>query len=327
MRFLRTAVWFVLALSILANIFIFKRYTSGRTILSVNGESITKKMMDDYLEQQFSPQYKAVHVARMLTEQEARKSNLAPTDQEVEEAFEERKERNWHFALQLAQRPWLVQENKDEVRQEIEQDRLLARGFTATDDEIREEYQNKASNGMPSAWIYDTPNLAKTEVAIVKVAGIVGDIQQLMEKSDPPVKPSVISQQYPDEVRYLGDNDIFTFVQPYGSNVEAEIFNMPPGSVKVMGMLPQFQDAADPNVDTKIVVRMLSMAPGHKADLNDPKTKEKIRIALAKKRANWPELFGPLFDRATFESENPGDREVVDWARRSSARALCWAAA
>ncbi len=309
MRFLRTAVWFILALSILANIFIWKRYTSGRTILSVNGQSITKKEMDDYLEQQFSPEYKAVRVGRILTDQEAQKQNVVPTDKEVEDAFAELKEREWQFAQTLQLRPWLVQERKDEIKQKIEQDRLMTKDIPVTDEEINEEYRGMQSNGSPNAWIYDTPNLAHTELAIVKVDGRISDVQQLLEKSDPPIKPKVIVQQYPQEVQFLGDNEIFTFVQPVGSNVLATIFSMPVGSVKV---LDAPSDIQIPGV-RKIVVRMMSIQPGHKADLNDPKLKDKIRIAVAKKRSKpWTEFFAPIFDHATFESENAGDREVIE---------------
>ena len=57
---------------------------------------------------------------------------------------------------------------------------------------------------------------------------------------------------------------------------------------------------------------MIKVEPGKKADLNDPKTKERLTQAVAMKRAKNPqEYMQTLWSNAEFRSEDPRDKESI----------------
>src|SRR5205085_2518920 len=116
--------------------------------------------LDDYLEQEAGPQVKAKIAQRMLAEQAAQNEHLSPTDKEVEDDYNAEKERSYVFARTVALNPWRGAELKEEIRENLCKQRLLVKDVNVTNDELQEEYKRQ-----PAA--YDTPNKARTQLAVI----------------------------------------------------------------------------------------------------------------------------------------------------------------
>ncbi|MCS6775144.1 MAG: hypothetical protein RMJ43_05535 [Chloroherpetonaceae bacterium] len=302
MRFLRVLVVVALIASLGLNFILYKKYRSGRAIITLNGEGITRRDIDGWLEQQAGPRAKALFVQRVLVNQEAKKQGVLPTQQEVEEEFARRREENWQFARQVDMNPWMAGEMKKQIQEELAKIRLMAKDVPVTEEEMREEYRQNPMR-------YDTPNKARVNLAVVLDASIIGEVRQLLQKKDPPVSPTVIMSQYVNKVVFLGHENRFTFMQPFGNNkVNAEIFKMQKDEVR------QFPPGEFARQGARaILVRMLEKIPGKKADLNDPKVKEQLRIAVASRRwSPWQEKLVQLWDNAVFYSEDPNDKRNIE---------------
>jgi hypothetical protein len=310
MRFFTPIIVVLFLASLIVNMVMYAKYRSRRPILTVNGQSITKKDMYDYLEQNFSPQYKAMQVQRMLISQAAQAKNLAAKDSEVEENYNEQKELNWQFAQRVNSNPWIADESKNEVKMGIESNRLMVDRIDAkapiTPEEIMEEYTRNNTQ-------YDTPNKARVELAVILNEKHSSEIKQLMEKGTSEkkdlVSPQVIKQNYPTEVFFLGDNNHFTVTQRFGTTENAAIFTMKPNEVKI------FPPSVVPaNFGAKaVIIRMEKIEPGHKNDPNkDPKTLERVKTVLASRRGNFQTVLQELWDKASIVSEEPGDKNNIE---------------
>ncbi len=301
MRLLKPIMVFVLLISLALNAVFWMRYRNKKTIFTLNSESVTRADMDDYLEKQFGPTYKAMMVQRMLIDQEARKQGVSPSEQDVTDEYNLKRELDWQFASRIATSPWLAEESRQEIKQQLEQQKLLAKNVSVTEEEVKDEY-----NAHPA--LYDAPSKAHTEVAAILNEVHMEDIRRLMEKNDPPVGPKTIMQMFPREVVYIGDDDKFTFVQAYNTEMNKEVFTMIPREVKVMLPGDLGQQGA-----RRLVVKMLDIFPGKKADLNDPKTLNRIKMNVAMRRTRPPaEMLANLWANAKFEGTDPGDRPQIE---------------
>ncbi|MCW3095043.1 MAG: hypothetical protein JWL77_661 [Chthonomonadaceae bacterium] len=301
MRLLRPLIVVVLILSLVFNVVLWMRYRNKKTIFTLNSEAVTRADMDDYLEKQFGPTYKAMMAQRLLLDQEARKKGIAPSETEINDEFALKKELDWQFASRIATSPWLADESREEIKQQLEQQKLLAQDISVTEEEVREEY-----NAHPA--LYDTPAKAHTEVAAVLNEIHLEDIRRLMEQADKPVGPRTIMQMYPREVVFIGDDDKFTFVQAYNTEMNKDVFTMGPHEVKVMLPGDLGQQGA-----RRLVVKMLDIAPGKKADLNDPKTLNRIKMNVALRRTRpASEMLANLWANAQFQSADPGDKAQIE---------------
>jgi hypothetical protein len=304
MRYLTPTLIILLLASLIANGVMYAKFRSHRAIMTVNGVGISKFDMDTYLEQNYSPQYKALMTQRILFHQEAEKDNLTAKDSEVDYNYNLAKEQDYNFASQMRMNPWLADETKNKIRQQIEMNRVLIKDIPVSEDEIKEEYQKNSLK-------YDTPRKARTELAVIyRTTAHKDEIVQLMSKTDPPVKASSIMDNYRGEVAFLGENNIFTFTQPFGADkVNATIFSMKPGEVKELPVSPEFSAQGV----LKMIVRMREIIPGKKADLKDPRTLESIRYNVAIKRSKpASETLERLWDNMKFDSEDPNDKTYIE---------------
>lgn len=304
MRFVRVLVVLALILSVLGNVLLYTKFNSKRAIFSVNGEGVSRRDLDNHLEQQGGIPAKAQFVERMLVSQEAKAQGVLPTTQEVEDEYNKRREENWQFARQVEFNPWIAGEAKKQIQQDLAKIRLLAKDVPVTEEDMQEEYRQNAAR-------YDTPQKAKVNLAVIMNAGLVGDIKQMLSKKDPPFSPADILSQYRTGVTFLGHNNVFTFLQPFGkSQVNADVFKLKKGDVR------QFPPGEFARQGAKaILVRMQEVIPGKKADLNDAKTKEKLRFSVASRRwAPWQEKLSKLWAAAKFNSENPDDKRSIEAA-------------
>lgn len=300
MRIVRVLLIVALIISVLGNVILWAKYGNRRSVVTVNGTGISKRDIDDYLLQQAGPNVKATMVQRMLVEQEAKAKGVLPSQADIDEEFNLQKEMDFRFAQQVNANPWVAGESKRQLGERIAKIRLLTKDVPVADEEIKEEYAGAATR-------YDTPNKAKVHLAVITDPSKVNEIKQLMT-SNPPVSPTVIMQQYRTAVAFLGDENKFTVAQPFGTLQSKEVFAIKPNEVKV------FPPGEFAKMGAKaILIRMLEVTPGKKADLNDPKTKEKVRIQVAARRAKpWQEYFSTLWANSKVTTENPQDLKNME---------------
>src|ERR1700722_2527115 len=136
MRALKPLITVVLVISLLVNVVLIYKVRGKRPIITVNGAPITRTDMHNFLEQQYGAQYKASMIQRLLVDQEAHQQGVAPTDSEVQEDFDAKRELDWSYAQKLARQPWLVEEAKSEIKLVNEEEHLLAKDITVTDEEV-----------------------------------------------------------------------------------------------------------------------------------------------------------------------------------------------
>lgn len=301
MKALKSLIYVVLIGSLILNVVLYGK-TRKRAVISVNTQGISQKDIDNYLERQAGQQVKATMVQKALIEQAAKKNGVEPTKEEVDAAYNEQKELNWQVAREVMIYPFAADKRKDDLRLALMQQELLYKDVQVTDEEIKEEYNRRPS-------YYDAPDKAKTSFCVVLKDGDVAEIKSMMEKN---TQPSVLTAQKRNQVAFLGDNYVYTFAKPFAEkskNVAIEqVFGLKPGAVLQLPPSEFQKEGAK-----AVLVRLDHLELGKKADLNDPKTKKRVRNVLASQRAvPWKEYLNKLWADMKFESEEPNDKKYIE---------------
>jgi len=302
MKALKSLIYVVLIGSLILNVVLYGK-TRKRAVISVNTQGISQKDIDNYLERQAGQQVKAIMVEKALVEQAAKKNGVEPTKEEVDAAYNEQKELNWQLAREVMILPFAADKHKDDFRLALMKQELLYKDVQVTDEEIKEEYNRRPS-------YYDAPDKAKTSFCVVLKDGDVAEIKSMMEKN---TQPSVLTAQKRNQVDFLGDNYVFTFPKPFREKPQnpawEPIFGMKPGGVLQAAAPLEFQKMGG----KASLIRLDHIEPGKKADLNDPKTRKRIRNSLASQRAvPWKEYLNKLWADMKFESEEPNDKKYIE---------------
>lgn len=299
MRFVKVLIPFLLVVSLFANMFMYLRWRKNRPIMTINGVAISQKEVDDYLYNASGPIVKEIIAKRVLIDQAAKKENVVPTRAEIDEVYNNQKEASWQFARKMSVNPWNETDAKNTIRQSLEMNRLRAIGIKVTDDEIKADY-----DAQPGA--YDAPNKARCYLALVLNSAKLDGIKQLMDQN---IDPNVIMRNNPSDVQFLGDNNKYTYMQRFGSTDYNDVFTMKPGEVKVVTP----DDAMKQQGVQAMIVRLIDIVPGHKADINDAKTKAKISLNVAAKRMKpEQEYLSDLWRNKEMKCENPDDERYIE---------------
>ena len=308
MRILTPLLVLLLIGSLIVNGITVMKLKNKRPIFSVNGQGVTKKDMDDYLEQKEGMGVKAEMVRRMLIDQEAKKQGVTPTDAEVNEAFDTQKEDNWQFAFNVNRSPWTTDETKKDIKMRLAATRLTLKDVPVQDSEMKELYGKQAP-------LFDTPDKARGSLAVVTDPTKTQEVITLLSKN-PPVAPAAIMTQFPQQVIFIGNEYKFTFKRffQFKGNYQNKplvdlIFAMKPGEVK---QIPLTRDIAQIG-GKALVFKMLEIIPGKKADLNDPKIKENLRSLIAAKRAKpFEEILSGVWAKTDFQSDSADDKKNIE---------------
>ena len=140
------------------------------------------------------------------------------------------------------------------------------------------------------------------------------EVMEVLKKT-PAVAPSAIMSQYP-KVFFIGNEYKYTFQRPFQytgpynlKQLNDYVFAIKPGEVKEFPLTQDIKQLGG----QAMIIKVLDVVPGHKADLNDPKTKEKIRQQVAVRSAKpWEETLRGLFSKMDFQSEKPEDKKNVE---------------
>ena len=207
MRLLTPLLVLLLIGSLIVNGITVMKLKNKRPIFSVNGQGVTKKDMDDYLEQKEGQGVKAEMVRRILVDQEAKKQNVTPTDAEVNATFEDQKEDNWQFAFNVNRSPWTADETKKDIKMRLAATRLTLKDVPVQDSEMQETYKKQAP-------LFDTPDKARGSLAVIadpaQTQQTTREVIALLSKN-PPVAPAAIMTQFPQKVFFIGNEYKYTF--------------------------------------------------------------------------------------------------------------------
>jgi hypothetical protein len=267
--------------------------------MTINGQTVTEKDVQDYLAQEKGPIVKKELVQRILIDQQAKKNHLVPSRKEIDDAFNEEKELKPQFAQEIAVAPWYETEAKNRIRVNLEQIRLRSKDVQVSDDDIKYEYSQHPQ-------LYDAPDKAVTNLALIKDPSRMAEIKRLMEQG---ISPADITRDFSGAVVFPGDNYQYTFVRPFGTNAQSTVFAMKPNEVKQVPPGPNEQQQGIQG----IVIRLLEIKPGHKYDPSDAAAKEKIRLSVASKRMKpLQEWLATVWAETRFEGEEPGDKQMIE---------------
>lgn len=294
---------FLLFVSLAVNVVLYVRFRSRRPILRINGENISKKDVDDYLEQK-NPNIKAIMTERVLVKTEAVKQSVWPTEQEILDIYNEKKELDWEFARRVNTNPWMEAEEKSTIQYDLARQRLITKDVQVDDAMLQDEYNIYRGT-------YDSPDKAQLHLALLFRKAPVADVKTMLEKT-PQLAPEEIARAFPGQVVFLGDKNVFTVVRAFGQKAPSsqlqELFDLKPGEVKEFAA----EELKALGAQT-ILARMIRVAPGKAADVNEPKTKEKLRMAAALRRGvPWQQKLTALWNNADFWSEDPSDKTAVE---------------
>ncbi len=321
MRLLTPLLVLLLIGSLIVNGITVMKLKNKRPIFSVNGQGVTKKDLDDFLENKEGPAVKAEMVRRMIVDQEAKKQNVSPTEADVNDTFETQKEDNWQFAFNVNRSPWTSDETKKDIKMRIEATNLTLNGIKVEDSEIQEAYTKQAP-------LFDTPDKAIGSLAVISEPGLKDPAQDLERikattqqvitnlGKTPPVSPAAIMSQFQNQVFFIGNDYKYTFKRYFqfkgnypNKQLVDLIYAMKPGEVKQLPLTKDIYQVGG----RALVFKLLEVVPGKKANLSDPKTKENIRKAVASKRAKpFEEVLAKIWGATDFQSDNPDDKKQIE---------------
>ncbi|HZT44237.1 MAG TPA: peptidyl-prolyl cis-trans isomerase [Chthonomonadaceae bacterium] len=141
-----------------------QHYKAKNVVAAVNGEVITKDDLFRRMELAVGPQALHEMVGEELQLQFARKMGLAPTDAEVEAAFQ-RLSQQPHFTERLAASHQTADEIKDHIRIQLASAAVLGKGTHVTEADMRAFYNANIVKNDPRAKFYTPPTIT---VAVIR---------------------------------------------------------------------------------------------------------------------------------------------------------------
>lgn len=127
--------------------------SSSETLVTVNGEKITKNDMFETMEKQMGPQVIEGLVSNALIEQATKKANIKATDAELEKELETVKSQyggNEQFEQALTSNGMSVSAFKEELATTVKLKKLLSKSITISDKDIQSYFEeNQATFDQP----------------------------------------------------------------------------------------------------------------------------------------------------------------------------------
>lgn len=137
-----------------------------RAVLAVNGSVVTREQFLRRLEQVAGAQVARQLVGDELQLQFAEKNGLLPTDAEVQARYDQlRKDRD--FAASMSAIGLTRDDLKRQIRVELCRAKVIGRGVTVTDEEVRRFYRTNADPKNPNARFH-TPETVRIRVIVTQ---------------------------------------------------------------------------------------------------------------------------------------------------------------
>lgn len=139
---------------------------SKETILSINGDNITKDEFQHRLEMTSGQQILRQMMDERLTLQYAQKHGLSPTQADIEAKFKEAMQRP-DFKDTLAERRQSPEDFKAGLRVALATTNVLSQGMQVTEEELRRFYNANITKNNPKARFY-TPETVQVAIIVTR---------------------------------------------------------------------------------------------------------------------------------------------------------------
>lgn len=216
----------IAVVSLLANVLLYMRYSTGRPLVSVGSEVITKKQYQDQLEHQAGQEVLSKMVLSKLINQAASRAGVPATTQDVDAQITLIERRSPQLLTPYAQDPTKMAEFKGDLQTKIALDNLRMKDIVVSPVELSAYYaQHKAD--------FQLPQQVKTTTVITKTSMDAETAADLLRQNQPAdaigrqarmavvgingfnpdfsALPPVLKQQISDSIRTMKAGDVTTF--------------------------------------------------------------------------------------------------------------------
>ena len=140
----------VAVVSLIGNALLYMRYSSGRPLVTVGGEVITRKQFQDKLEQQAGQQVLSKMVFDKLVAQAAARQGVTPTAQDVDDQIKDIQRRSPQLLEPYIQDPAKMAEFRQALQSAIALENLRIKDVALSPTQVAEFYAaNKAKFALP----------------------------------------------------------------------------------------------------------------------------------------------------------------------------------
>ena len=216
----------IAVVSLLANALLYMRYSTGRALVSVGSEVITKKQYQDQLEHQAGQDVLSKMVLSKLINQAASRAGVAATTQDVDAQIASIERRSPQILTPYAQDPSKMAEFKADLQTRIALDNLRMKDVAISPVELAAYYARHKSD-------FQLPQQVRTTTVITKSAMDADIAADLLRQNQPAdaigrqarmavvgingyspdfsALPPVLKKQISDSIRSMKTGEVATF--------------------------------------------------------------------------------------------------------------------
>jgi hypothetical protein len=248
MRSAYAAVVTVIAIvSLLGNYLLYQRYSSQRPLITVNGQVIHRKDLEDRLDYLYSKNILTQMINSDLVMQEAQKDHVMPTDADVQRAYDQVNRANPTVIVQQQKIDPDLIFFKQGLKAELALTNLRTKDVHLSDQEVQEFYQTHLKQ-------FALPEQTN-EILVVAQDQIDAQTAQRMLSNN--VSPSVIAET--KGLRVAGINTQASGVLPEA--IGEQLMNGKPGEIRTAKFGNQYLVAKLQNVSQQQVPSLASIRP------------------------------------------------------------------
>lgn len=296
MRFMRIAVVLALIMSLVGNFILYNRVERRRAQMTINGEKITKRDYHDWLERHGGVQAQAALASYRLIMQAAKKDNLIPDDNEIEQELKNMADGDPRVAVTFDRQPWVRMEQKEKKQMEYALVDIAGKDVKVTPDELTSYFAR--NNGK-----WDIPDKVYVKAIQCTDAKTAENVAQLMSSSKGQNLQDIARQMAP-RAGVVGVDGTWALARATGQpSRDAQIqmlFECKPGDVKVLS-----------SGNARFAVRVDKIIPGKKVTLDEVKPKV-MRAVKAMSATPAQEVLQKLWDQGEISTDPAEDKAQVE---------------
>ncbi len=169
----------IAVLSLTANVFLYFRYSTSRPVVTLGGQSISRKQFQDVLESQAGQPVLSKMVFESLVTQAAAKANLTPTPQDIQARIDAIQRRAPQVLTPYSQDPVKMAQFRHDLGTSIALENLRMQGVAVSPAALSAYYAaHNADFGLPAQW--------KTTTVVADNAVDAQTAADALRQGDPP---------------------------------------------------------------------------------------------------------------------------------------------
>jgi hypothetical protein len=213
-------------ISIIGNVFAYYRYSSSRPVVTVDGQAITRKQLQDRLDFLYTRQVLTAMIWQKIVVDAAQKANCVPTDSDIQNAMDQLNRANPAIIEAAKRKDGTLSLFKQDLKANLAIRNLRMAGITASSADVQAFYK---AHGV----MFKLPEQTQTTLVLANNAEDAGTAQRLLQNG---VSTAIISQQ--QGLGVVGLN--VRLVRPLPNSIGRAVLAMKPGDVKIIPAGKQF---------------------------------------------------------------------------------------